>query len=344
MRYGSQQSYDDEALGKFGLGLKTASLSQCRRLTVASRTHSSKGSIEIRQLDLDHVVDSNRWEIFDLSRCDRETRLVEPLKAASGTVVLWESLDRVLGYKIPWGKRAETALAAMADQLVMHLGMTFHRFVSGEISERGQVRMLVNGSRIKPWDPFATSEHATVTLPGRDIALETPDGAGLVRFQPYVLPTREAFSSEQAFHLSAGPRRWNAQQGLYIYRSNRLIQSGGWSRMRTPDEHLKLARASIDFFPDLDLAFEVNVAKARANLPAALREKLREPIDELVRAAQIAYRNENHLGQADRESTERKYRSALEDAARRAGAMRALRSIVRELDRTRPEVARRLGW
>src|SRR5687768_16355260 len=37
MRYGANREYDEDDLGKFGLGLKTASMSQCRRLTVASR-------------------------------------------------------------------------------------------------------------------------------------------------------------------------------------------------------------------------------------------------------------------------------------------------------------------
>ncbi len=109
MRYGAKQSYEEDALGKFGLGLKTASLSQCRQLSVASRK-SERSRIEVRKLDLDHVLESDRWEIFalDPGRCDE--RLVEPLGQGTGTVILWQSLDRVLGYKIPSGKRARSAV------------------------------------------------------------------------------------------------------------------------------------------------------------------------------------------------------------------------------------------
>lgn len=101
MRYGSNQSYEDESLGKFGLGLKTASLSQCRSLSIASRTDPDRVRIEARRLDLDYVLKADRWEIFALDPRACDERLVEPLQKGPGTVVLWEALDRVLGYKIP---------------------------------------------------------------------------------------------------------------------------------------------------------------------------------------------------------------------------------------------------
>jgi hypothetical protein len=353
MRYGSRRSYEGEDLGKFGLGLKTASLSQCRRLSVASRNGLAKSRIETRVLDLDHVVSTDRWEIFDVAAWNCDQRLAAPIREASGTVVLWESLDRVYGYKIPSGRRARAAVDELLQQLSPHLGMVFHRFLAGEVDGRARVRILVNGRRVDPWDPFARDEPATVALPGRDIAVRGPEGVGLVRFQPYVLPPREGFSSDAAFHALAGPRKWNAQQGFYIYRANRMIQSGGWSRMRALDEHVKLARASIDFFPDLDAAFEINVAKVRAVLPAELKERLREPVEMLVRVAQATYRVQG-IGDAEGAPVEApasngsrraaRARSALEGAAKRAGEAQALRRILRELRVSDPGVARMLGW
>jgi hypothetical protein len=126
MRYGAKQSYED-ALGKFGLGLKTASLYQCPQLSVASRKTPERTRIEVRKLDLDHVLESDRWEIFALDPNHCDERLIEPLRHAPGTVILWQSLDRVLGYKIPSGKRARSAVDNLAEQLSLHLGMTFHR-------------------------------------------------------------------------------------------------------------------------------------------------------------------------------------------------------------------------
>ncbi len=343
MRYGSQQAYEEEDLGKFGLGLKTASLSQSRRLSVASRCSKHRNQIEVRQLDLDHVVDADRWEIFVLDGRSGDQRVVDPLQKGPGTVVLWESLDRLLGYKIPWGKRAQSALDVLADQLSLHLGMIFHRFLAGEVAGRRKVRIAVNGRRVQPWDPFARDEPATLELPACEFDIETDEGVGLVRFEPFVLPARERFSTEENFHHRSGPRKWNAQQGFYIYRANRMIQSGGWCRMRALDEHVKLARAAIDFYPDLDSAFEINVAKVRAVLPAELKERLQRPVESLVRAAQNAYR-EHSSDAAPVRSANLNRRKALEAAAKKAGEQRALRKIVKQIQEAAPKLAKDLGW
>ena len=167
---------------------------------------------------------------------------------------------------------------------------------------------------------------ATDALPGCDIDVVTAEGVGLARFQPYVLPPREQFSSEDAFHRYAGPRKWNAQQGFYIYRANRMIQSGGWCRMRALDEHVKLARASIDFYPGLDAAFEIDVAKVRAVLPAELRERLQGPVESLVRAAQAVYRAHptGRDDAAELQDPTRRRRSRVEPVSSLAPLLRAL--------------------
>lgn len=344
MRYGAHQDYEDEALGKFGLGLKTASLSQCRRLTVVSTRATSGARLEARLLDLDHVVEQDSWKILAPRGRQIDDRLRDPLRSGPGTVVLWEKLDRLLGYKIQWGRHAERALESMAEDLRQHLGAVFHRFLQGSIEGCATVRITVNGEACLPWDPFALSESTTEALPAYDFDVEAEDGFGLVRFQPYVLPPRSLFSSEEAFDRAAGPARWNAQQGLYIYRSNRLIQSGGWCRLRVRDEHLKLARASLDFFPELDAAFEINVAKTRVKLPGTLRAELAEPIDELARAAQSRYRNHNKAAAPEQPRGAVHRRERIEAAARSVGELRALRKITRELKKTDPKLASMIGW
>lgn len=357
MRYGTQRSYAADELGKFGLGLKTASLAQCRKLSVASRRKGSS-AIDVRCLDLAHVERTDKWEVLIPSASERRKELVEPLEREPGTVVLWESLDRVLGYRMPWGERARSGFFALAEQLDQHLGMVFHRFLAGEVRGRPKLSMSINGTDVEVWDPFARAERATEVLPACEIDVQTQVGIGIVRFQPFVLPPRERFSSEENFHRLGGPAKWNAQQGFYIYRSNRMIQSGGWCRMRAPDEHVKLARAAIDFFPDLDSAFGVNVAKARVTLPADLKERLRVPVEDLVRRAQVVYRQQPDPGSGARGrggagrvgdgsggyGRRPSFKRALEAAARHAGEEKALRKIVRELKKSAAEVARALGW
>ncbi len=289
MRFGTEREYEADELGKFGLGLKTASLSQCSRLTVASRTDRTARRVEARQWDLAHVEKSNRWEIIDVPAGERPDVLTEPLQDTTGTVVLWELLDRVLGYKVPWGDRARNGFLRLADELDQHLGMVFHRFLSGEARRRKKLRIAINGTPVEAWDPFAREEKATIQLAAKQMEIHGDDGPGLVACAPYILPPQNRFSSLKAFNRYAGPAKWNYQQGFYIYRADRLIQSGGWSYMRTSDEHTKLARVALDFWPDLDSAFDLNVAKARVNLPADLRSQLQPLVEQVVKQARKVY-------------------------------------------------------
>jgi hypothetical protein len=104
-----------------------------------------------------------------------------------------------------------------------------------------------------------------------------------------VLPHQDEFSSPQAFHLASGPANWNQQQGFYIYRASRMIQSGGWSNLRAPDEHTKLARVAVSFSPALDEAFKINVAKMRVQMPVAVRDEIRAAIAPVLKLARDAY-------------------------------------------------------
>jgi hypothetical protein len=152
------------------------------------------------------------------------------------------------------------------------------------------VVISVNGEKVTPWDPFATNEAATETLPAEIFEVESDQGTSDVRFTGYVLPPRDRFSTPEAFEQLSGPLKWNRQQGLYVYRANRLVQFGGWAGLRGIDEHTKLARASLDFDTDLDEAFRINVAKMSVGLPPHLRQMLERPVHDLCMVADDAYR------------------------------------------------------
>lgn len=300
MRYGSRRSYEDDELGKFGIGLKSASTSQCKRLTVASRTSGSQRRIHVRRWDLDDIEEHDQWMVEELAPEECEDHLLSPLDAAPGTVVLWEKLDRVLDYRFPDGESARKGFLVRAEELEKHLAMVFHRFLAGEAKRyRRKLAITINGAPVKPWDPFAREEKHTQRVGCEQFDVASQDGSGTVTFAGFVLPSRDKFSSQQAFEYLGGPERWNKQQGLYIYRNDRLIQSGGWSWLRTLDEHTKLARASINFSSKLDGAFKVNMAKERVTLPSELRDPLKPHIDKLIRRAQEAYRKSEDGGRSD---------------------------------------------
>lgn len=290
LRYGADREYDaKEALGKFGLGLKTASMSQCQRLTVASRSSAERAEIYAHSWDLDHVVESNRWEILEVEPGEHPELLREPLLEHTGTIILWQRLDRILGYKHPYGEMAKKRLSGMCRELEEHLAMVFHRYISGEAGRR-KVRMSVNGNPVRPWDPFVRQEQKTKHLEPVTLHYDHDGISGEILIEPFVLPHQDDFSSPQAHAAAAGPLRWNRQQGFYIYRANRMIQSGGWSNLRTLDEHTKLARVAVSFDPRLDEAFRINVAKMRVQLPQQLRDQFEKAIGPVIKIAQAAYR------------------------------------------------------
>jgi len=288
MRYGADRSYELDQLGKFGLGLKTASLSQCQRLTVATRSGEDRARITAYCWDLSHIERTNRWEITTVDVKTHTPDLAPTLRAGTGTVVLWQRLDRMLGYQ--YGESARKRLATMCRELEQHLSMVFHRFLAGQVRGK-KLAILLNGNPLHPWDPFALNEPNTKKLETVSVSLASSVGPGDVTVAPYILPTQAKFSTPAAFTAASGPNKWNRQQGLYIYRGGRLIQSGGWSGLRTFDEHTKLARIAVSFGPELDDAFNVNVAKMRVQLPPTLRSTLEQILGPVLKQANTVYRD-----------------------------------------------------
>ena len=286
MRYGSERNYSDTDLGKFGLGLKTASMSQCQCLSVASRWNPDRADISAYSWDLAHIERTNKWEVLPADKNALPIR--EPLKDGTGTVVLWQRLDRILGYKHPYGEAARKRLFTTCREIEIHLGMVFHRFLSGEAGRR-RFKILLNGNEIMPWDPFCKAEPKTRSLQVFQLPVDQNGVTGEVVFEPYVLPPEKDFSSPEAWRSASGPANWNQQQGFYIYRAGRMIQCGGWSNLRTPDEHTKLARIAVSFSPALDEAFKINVAKMRVQIPAGIRDDVRNAVAPLLKIARDIY-------------------------------------------------------
>jgi hypothetical protein len=288
MRYGADRDYDDDDLGKFGLGLKTASMSQCQWLSVASRWNANRADIAAYSWDLDHIERTNRWEILPIERNGLGPAIRQPLQDTTGTVVLWRRLDRILGFKHPYGEAARKRLSQLCREVELHAGMVFHRFLAGQVRGK-RLSITLNGNAIAPWDPFCQDEKGTKKLQQILLPVEHEGVSGVVRFEPFVLPHQDDFSSPEAFQRASGPANWNQQQGFYIYRAGRMIQSGGWSNLSAPDEHMKLARIAVSFAPALDEAFKINVAKMRVQLPSQLRSEVKQAIAPFRKLARETY-------------------------------------------------------
>lgn len=268
MRMGSRNPRDVRHpgdLGRFGLGLKTASFSQCRRVTVF--THQSRGKRLSRCWDIDYIAETNEWRLIK-SPSAAAAAFVEKLpNSKSGTIVLWEKLDRLTSHTAVESDSDENAFLARAEQVKVHFSMVFHRLMSG----KNRMHFELNSRPLHPWDPFVADEPATQVLPAESLRFhEQP-----IQVQPYVLPHLSKISQER-HQQAAGPKGWNAHQGFYIYRNLRLLVAGDWLGLKgwKQEEHYKLARIQVDLPNSLDAVWEIDVTKSRARPPEALKKEL----------------------------------------------------------------------
>jgi hypothetical protein len=268
MRLGSRnprEPRDPDDFGRFGLGLKTASFSQCRRVTVFTRQH--RGDSLVRCWDLDHIAETDTWQLLR-TPSGVAAKLAETLAdAKQGTVVIWEKLDRLTADTTTENDADEDAFLACAEQVGEHFAAVFHRLMTG----RNPVVFLLNGKPITPWDPFLAHEAATQRLPVEKLRFQ----GHLIEVEPFVLPHLSKL--DPGSHRSAAGRRgWNAHQGFYIYRNCRLLVAGDWLGIKgwCQEEHYKLARIRVDLPNTLDHAWQIDVTKSRARPPEKLRREL----------------------------------------------------------------------
>lgn len=296
MRFGgtgpeTERSLED--LGRFGLGLKTASLSQCRELTVVSKTSSGLTSFT---WDLDQLRKTGGgWDLIegDAGLPDEILDQLKPRK--SGTLVIWRKVD--------FGRTADRpsyeSFLADLQRVDAHLGMVFHRFLAGDARA---LKIALNGSRVSAWDPFLEKVESTIRSPEQHIA---GPGGSKVRVRGFVLPHRDRFGSEIEFEKAGGPDGWTAQQGFYVYRQKRLLSAGGWlglggSRAWTRDETSRLARIRIDIPNTADHDWRIDVRKAVARPPDAVRKPLQRIAEDVRRKAREVFVHRGQYGSRQR--------------------------------------------
>lgn len=275
-------------LGRFGLGLKTASFSQARRLTVASRR--SGGSVVCLRWDLDSIDQEPNveWPLFE-GTAPGSAHLISRLSSMEhGTIVLWEKIDRIVtdGF-------TATDMIALAERIEAHLAMTFHRFLE---STSPSVRIQLNGRRVKAWDPFLMG-HPSKALESTEYR---PRGATGITVQRHVLPHRDMLSPTE-LASAAGPSGWVQQEGFYVYRNRRLLVAGSWlglgegGKQWPRDEAHRLARIRIDIPNSSDADWKINVLKSTASPPVRLRPDLFRLASETRRTAKQVFANRGHV-------------------------------------------------
>jgi hypothetical protein len=275
MTYGSPRRENLKSLGKFGLGLKTASTAFCRSLSVTTRD-SANSVIYKARWDLDHVSNVDEWELLFLEPDDRELEILENVtNGESGTVVTWEKVDRLIkDYSDPSGSHARRALDKIILSLMEHIAMVYQRYLDKNFLDALNVIIRIDGREIKPWDPFCTDESGTEIVAEQPQEVEFEDGSKTsFNVRAYVLPRKEEFSSEEA---RKNAKLSNDLQGFYVYRENRLIHFGNWMGMYTNEPHNTLLRVEFSFDYLMDEAFNIDIKKSRIRLNSELYNWLKE--------------------------------------------------------------------
>ncbi len=261
---------DADDLGRFGLGLKTASFSQCKSLTVLTR----KNDVTLAaQWDLDLISSRNEWVATLLDQAEIEQLPFADRLAQQGTCIIWQKLDRLTE-----GNQgaANPNIYDKLETVEKHLALIFHRYLSGEYRKR-RVVIRINGHPIQAFDPFFRTNRATQALHEEVVRIEGHE----VTIEPFILPHHSKLSrAEYDFYHSRND--FFSNQGAYVYRNGRLMAWGDWFRLISKSEAFKLARVRIDFPNALDEYWTIDIKKSRAYPPPQVREKLRQIIDRIT--------------------------------------------------------------
>lgn len=299
MKYGSSSTRNKPAtrLGKFGLGMKTASTAFCKKLSVISKANKADQFYKATW-DLDKVARENTWEIDIAEEAEIEKQYLLLLnsiaKDGHGTLVVWEKVDRLSESKV---LKQSTMDKKIIPSFREYASMIFHKFLDKENTAVKNITMRLNGQEIEPWDPFCLSEMRSDDS-GTRLLLEANKNCTIIldndkeqeapfSLKGYVLPPRGDYSSPAA---ETNARLKNTMMGFYVYRENRMIAYADWLGTRSKEPHSTLCRIEFCFDHRLDSAFKIDVKKSRIALNPELGEWLYHWSAPVVAAAEQRYR------------------------------------------------------
>lgn len=283
MRFGGElcptQSRSASDLGRFGLGLKTASLSQCKRLTVISKQNDTVSTC-VWDVDTLSESDAPKWNaLLPSIEMLKKDPVIEKLlprldEMPTGTIVIWQKLDNLS--EISKRGSAENNFAEAMVHASEHMGLVFHRFF---VMEKGSkvIKIDFNGTVVEGINPFGMAVPARQELQDETIILEGQE----IDIQPFVLPHHSKVSKKD-YEKYGGEDGYLHNQGFYVYRNRRLIIKGTWFRIIPKTELHKLIRIRIDIPNSLDHLWQLDVKKSNASPPLAVLTRLKELLPALT--------------------------------------------------------------
>lgn len=303
MRYGAKERDNLASLGKFGLGLKTASSSVCLKFSLISR-NDINSPLKKLSWDLDHVKKHDSWEMLEEEVSAEEKDRFTQYCGDKGTLVIWAKCDRLLKkhYQVPGGTQEKQAVTRLSTKLSEHVALVYYRFLDKNDTRAQNISIYINGSQVKPWNPFFPQKSQQVLeTSSQTIVCELQTGEEQSAYlRAWILPHRDDCTSEER----AEAKHANNRQGFYVFRENRLIHNGDWLGIHswgTLEPHLSLLRVEFDFDHLLDEAFMVDVKKSRILLDPELEEYVKKLLTPVRREADSRYRRKTQKQAAQTE-------------------------------------------
>lgn len=256
---------DPGDLGRFGCGLKTASFSQSKKLTVITKANNKYSGA---QWDLDHIRATSSWQLGMLSKSEIKKYLKDfsDIDSLSGTIVIWEKIDQIKGSGRDRISDQNTKINLAMD----HLRLTFHRFMKKE-SNRKNVSIIFNNKELVPLDPFL--EKKSVYSPKQQISVDDESKEKII-LQGYTLPALNKLSKTQQSEVRLN-NDLDQAQGFYIYRSDRLIRYGGWLGLKKYQALTNLSRVKVDVPNSLDNEWNTDIKKTQMDPPPSVKHQMK---------------------------------------------------------------------
>lgn len=255
-----------EDLGRFGLGMKTASFSMAKKLLVISKKNSTISNAE---WNLNTVASEDKWEISEYDESEI-LMILESIDTYTqynnwkqGTLIIISELDRLIDETNI--EKSKKNFYKMIRNIKSHIAITFHRFM-----EEDALKISVNGNKLEAWNPFWIKSPATMELAREELF----DGKNEVVVEPYILPHKSKYNSEEEFKETAGVKDWRGHQGFYVYRNRRLLVYGTWFGKFKKEPAYNLARIKLDMSADSDFEWDIDIKKSKATLPVAIEEQI----------------------------------------------------------------------
>jgi len=255
-----------EDLGRFGLGMKTASFSMAKKLLVISKKNSTISNAE---WNLNTVASEDKWEISEYDESEI-LMILESIDTYTqynnwkqGTLIIISELDRLIDETNI--EKSKKNFYKMIRNIKSHIAITFHRFM-----EENALKISVNGNKLEAWNPFWIKSPATMELAREELF----DGKNEVVVEPYILPHKSKYNSEEEFKEAGGVKDWRGHQGFYVYRNRRLLVYGTWFGKFKKEPAYNLARIKLDMSADSDFEWDIDIKKSKATLPVAIEEQI----------------------------------------------------------------------